>query len=135
MQVHEKLRTLRQWRQWTQEELAEKLGWSVNTYAKIERGDADLKLDKLKRIAEAMGVDVDELLAANDQTVFNFAENCTQNQAHTIHLTESQCAHELEKARLIIAQKDQEIALLKEIIALLKKGQAGSVETVGTAGS
>lgn len=134
MQVHEKLRTLRQWRQWTQEELAEKLGWSVNTYAKIERGGVDVKLDKLKRIAEAMGVDVNELLTANDQTVFNFAENCTHgNQAHTILLTESQCAHELEKARLIIAQKDQEIGWLKEMIALLKKGGTGTGDgdTVG----
>lgn len=129
MRTHEKLRVMRQCKNWTQEELAEKLGWALNSYAKIERGEADIKVDKLKKIAEVMGINVQDLLDSSENAVFNFAENCTQsNLAHTILLTETQCVHELEKAHLIIGQKDkeigwlkQEIERLKEIIGLLKQ--------------
>jgi len=129
MQIHEKLKIMRQCKKWTQEEMAEKLGWAVNSYAKVERGEADVKLDKLKKIAEVVGVDVQELVDANEKTIFNFVENCTHGNAHcTIVLTETQCAHELEKSRLIIEQKNKEIELLnqqmnqlKEIIELMRK--------------
>lgn len=122
MQVHEKLKVMRLCKGWTQEELAEKLGWAVNTYAKIERGGADVKLDKLKQLADAIGVDPTDLLNGGEKTVFNFAEHCTpHNVGHTILLTESQCVHDLEKAKLIIAQKEQEIGWLKEENQNLKK--------------
>ena len=131
MQVHEKLKVMRLCKGWTQEDLAEKLGWSVNIYAKIERGEADVKLDKLKQLAEAIGVDPAELLTTGERTVFNFAENCSlSNLGHTFLLTEAQCAHELEKTKLIIAQKDQEIGWLKgenqnlkKIIVLMEGGR------------
>lgn len=141
MQIHEKLRVLRQCRNWTQEDMAERLGWAVNTYAKIERGESDLKMEKLKQAAEALGVELNDLLTPSDSTIFNFAENYGQNNlAHTILLSESQCAHELEKARILLAQKDQEIAWLREktahleeIVALLKQGGTrGANENAGT---
>lgn len=130
MQVHEKLKTMRLCKNWTQEDMAERLGWALNTYAKIERGESTIKIDKLQQIADAIGMDVMQLLDNNDKTIFNFAENYGQNNlAHTILLSEAQCAHELDKARLIIEQRDKEIGWLKEEIerlkeinALLKKG-------------
>lgn len=130
MQTHEKLKVMRQCKNWTQEKFAEKLGWAVNSYAKIERGEANIKLDKLERIAEILGVDLQELINSDEKTVINFAENCAHsNLTHcTILLTETKCVHELEKAHLILEQKDQEINFLKkeitrleEIVSLLKK--------------
>lgn len=129
MQIHEKLKAIRQCKGWTQEEIAEKLDWAVNSYAKIERGEADIKFDKLRKLAKILGMDVHELVDAEERTVLNFAEN--QRHSHNfqgnIFLTETQCAHELEKSQLIIAQKDKEIAWLQkeigrleEIIGLLK---------------
>jgi len=122
MKIHEKLKVMRQCKGWTQEELAEKLDWAVNSYAKIERGEADIKLDKLKKVAEVMGVDMQELIDANERNIFNFAENCTHsNLAHTVVLTEAQCTYELEKSKLIIENKDKEISWLKEEINRLKE--------------
>jgi transcriptional regulator with XRE-family HTH domain len=132
MQIHEKLKLMRQQKGWSQEKLAEKLEWAVNSYRKIERGEAGIKLDKIKQIAQVMGVNVEELVNSNDKSVLNFAENYNQsnsNLAHcTIYLTEAQCAHELEKAHLIIEQQAEKIELLnkqieqqQEIITLLKK--------------
>ncbi len=129
MKIHEKLRAMRQFKNWTQEELADKLGWAVNSYAKIERGEADIKLDKLKGIAKVMGVDIQDLVSVDDKTVLNFAENCSHsNNAHcTIILTETECAHELEKAQILLRERNNEnknllkqIERLEEIINLLK---------------
>lgn len=122
MQIHEKLRVMRQCKNWTQEEFAEKLGWAVNSYAKIERGEADIKLDKLKKIAEVIGCDVQDLIDSQEKSVLNFAENCHYNLPQgTVLLTETQCVHELEKSKLIIEHQDKEILWLKEEINRLKE--------------
>ena len=39
MELHEKIRLMRELNHWTQEELAEKLNISPSGYAKIERGE------------------------------------------------------------------------------------------------
>ena len=42
MVVHEKIKFFRQAKNWTQEEVAEKLGLSPNGYGSIERGETDI---------------------------------------------------------------------------------------------
>lgn len=125
MEIYEKLRVMRVFKGWSQEELAEKLGYSVSGYAKIERGETKVDIPKLERIAEAMGLDWRKLLELNEGNVFNLAENCTHTNLHlskcTVVLSETQCVHELEKAQLIIEQQAKEIEYLREIIALMKK--------------
>lgn len=133
MRIHEKIRVMRQCKGWTQEEMAEKLGWAVNSYAKIERGESDIKLDKLKKISEVLDIDIQQLIDSNKKTILNFAENCCNSATSLVAqgyilLSEAQCVHELEKAHLIIEQKNKEInwlhteiARLNEIIQLLKR--------------
>ncbi len=125
MQIHEKLKIMRQCKNWTQEELAGKLGWAVNSYAKIERGETNIKLDKLKKISDIMGVDIQELIDANEKAIFNFAENCTHGnnklEYYSIVLSETQCAHELEKSQLLLQERDKEIENLKKQISQLEE--------------
>lgn len=124
MQVHEKLKVMRLCKGWSQEEMAAKLGYSTNGYAKIERGETDIKVDKLEKIAEAIGVDLQQLVGLNEKNVFNIIENFTQthsSQNGNIYLTESQCAHELEKSRLLSQEKDKRIESLKQQIESLKQ--------------
>lgn len=125
MQTHEKLKVLRLCKNWSQEEMAEKLGYSANGYAKIERGETDIKIEKLGKIAEILGVDVQQLLDLNERNIFNIIENqAVQGINHgNIYLTETKCIHELEKAHLLLQERDKEIAYLKELIELLKKNQ------------
>ncbi|WP_146121318.1 helix-turn-helix domain-containing protein, partial [Haemophilus influenzae] len=47
MSVNEKIRKVRESKAWSQEQMAEKLNMSLNGYAKIERGETKLYLDKL----------------------------------------------------------------------------------------
>ena len=130
MRTHEKLRVIRTFRGWSQDEMAEKLGYSVNGYAKIERGETQIKADKLETIAEAMGVDFKQLLDLNEKNVFNIIDNCSSQYHGNIYLTETQCVHELEKSQLLLKEREKEIGYLKEenirlkeIIALMKNKQ------------
>ncbi len=117
MEVYENMKFIRQFKKWSQEEMAEKLDMSLNGYAKIEQGKVDINLSRLKQIAEIFGVKLEQLVGLNDKNVFNFIEN--HNQHNTFEQTIYK--HELEKANLILEQKDKENAYLKDIIELLKK--------------
>lgn len=124
MQVHEKLKVIRLCKGLSQEEMAETLGYSTNGYAKIERGESDVKVDKLEKIAEALGVDLQQLLGLNDKTVFNIIENLQSApyaQCGNVYLTETQCVHELEKARLLLQERDRHIEALQQQIAQLQE--------------
>ena len=48
-----------------QEQMAEKLNMSLNGYAKIERGESKIYLDKLDQIAQVFDIDVIELMQSD----------------------------------------------------------------------
>jgi transcriptional regulator with XRE-family HTH domain len=128
MNIHEKIKVLRLFNDLTQEEMAEKLGYSVQGYAKIERGETDPTIGKLEAIANALGVKLQGLLSLKGKNVVNIAENCQQirgNYPQEVScltlLTEAECVHELEKTRLLLHEKDMEIDYLRAEIDLLKK--------------
>jgi transcriptional regulator with XRE-family HTH domain len=122
MKIHEKLRIIRMFKGYSQEEMAEKLSYSLSGYAKIERGEVELSVNKLENIAELMGIDLQKMLGINEGNMFNVAENCTHgNLAHCTILSESQCAHELEKSHLLLQERDKEIENLKQQIEQLKE--------------
>jgi len=131
MQVHEKLKVMRLCKDWSQEEMAEKLGYSVNGYAKIERGETAIKVEKLNKIAEVLGVELQQLLNLNDRNILNIIDHfSSQYNSNNIYLTETQCVHELEKAHLLLRERDKEIGYLKqecehlkELVALFKNNQ------------
>jgi len=138
MKVYEKIKYLRNFRDWTQEEMAEKLQMTPNGYAKIEQGKTNPDLSRLEQISETFGVELAQLVGLNEKNVSNFIENyhnviCLHNDIHHQQSLQNMaaqtiCKHELEKAHLIIEQKDKEIeqkdkeiAYLKEIIEFMKK--------------
>lgn len=120
--VHEKIKMVRQTKGLTQEEVASKLGMSANAYGDIERGASDPKLSKLKKLSEILDVNLAELLATNDRWILNLA--CEVKKSTWIQGESSaefqQIKFELEKQQLLNAEKDKEIAYLKEIIELMK---------------
>lgn len=119
MEVHEKIRVMREINQWSQEQMAEKLEMSPTGYAKIEHGKTNLTLDKLKQIAQIFNIDVVELIAANDRSFFFSIGDNTNN--HNYVGVNEVVAMENEKLKLLLEAKENEIIVLKEMIALLKK--------------
>ena len=130
MNVNEKIRTIREIRNWSQEDMAEKMNMSKNGYAKIERGETKLNLHKLEQIANIFNIDVLELIKNDDKNVpffmndhntnyYGSNENLT-SEIDRLKLTISHKDELLKQRDLVIEQKDSEISALKEIISLLK---------------
>jgi transcriptional regulator with XRE-family HTH domain len=139
MKIHEKIRTLRKEKNWTQEEMAEKLGMSILGYAKVERGETDYQLgmenylSKIVKIADALGVDVENLIEGHEKHIYLVGLITGDNNCFNSPVIGSpaELAFELQKQQLIIELKDKELALqqreienLREIIALLKTKNA-----------
>lgn len=53
MRMCDKIKFMRQAKSLSQEEMAEKLGLSLNGYANIERGETDVASSRIQQIAEA----------------------------------------------------------------------------------
>ncbi|QLB39456.1 helix-turn-helix domain-containing protein [Mannheimia pernigra] len=141
MEYNKKIRVLREIRQWSQEDMAEKLNMSVNGYAKIERGETKLTLNKLEQIANIFNMDALEFMQnANNGVYFMMNEVVDNNTVYygtneisaieieklklSLQLKDNIIFHseELLKSRdLLLEQKQREIDSLKEIIALLKE--------------
>lgn len=130
MSVHEKIRLVRKAKGLTLEDVAHQLGMSTNGYGDIERGATDVNLSRLEQISELFGMELIELMDLNEKNVFNIlgTQNTgrigTQNHCSiSSGSTEEQLQlkFDLEKQQLIIEQQSQEIAYLKEIIALMKR--------------
>lgn len=130
MNVNEKIRTIREIRNWSQEDMAEKMNMSKNGYAKIERGETKLNLHKLEQIANIFNIDALELIKNDDKNVLFFMndhntdyygsnENLTSEIAQ-LKLTISHKDELLKQRDLVIELKNSEISALKDIISLLK---------------
>ena len=127
MNVHEKIRKLRETKHWSQEEMAEKMSMSLNGYAKIERGETKLHLDKLEQIAQILDIDIVELINSGERNVFvQFNEKSLLIEIEKLKLSLSHCQQLLEEKEgllnKLVEQKDNEIKLLREMVELLKKG-------------
>jgi len=131
MEVHEKIKVMRLFKGFTQQGMADELGYeSVHGYAKLERGEIDPTLGKLKEITTVLGITLQDLLGLNESNIVNIAEHSFYcgSQNNVTLLTESQCANELEKARLLLHERDKEIEYLKKMIALLENADKSKVE-------
>ena len=137
MDTFEKIRLLREANHWTQEEMAERLDISVNSYARIERGESKLDLDRLKQIAQIFNINVLELVDSSQGAVFFISECAISDNTHgsgrfnshnNYYGAAADLASEVEKLNLIVQHKDeiiaqqaQELAKLRKMIELLEK--------------
>lgn len=111
--------------------MAKKLAMSVSGYAKIERGQRSLNLDKLSQIAKIFNIDMIELIATKDKSFFFSIGDNTNN--HNYIGADEKLALENEKNLLLLSakeellkQKDNEIETLKQMIKLLQKQSSNS---------
>lgn len=126
MELYEKIKFMRLFRDWTQEEMANKLDVSVNAYAKIERGETDFNISRLQQIVKALGIELADLFQLDDKNVIHFAgmyytHNEQLNESQTSNIEQIETKHEIEKQNLIIEQQAKEIELLKKQIQQLEE--------------
>lgn len=128
MSVNEKIRKFREAKDWSQEQMAEKLNMSLNSYAKIERGESKIYLDKLEQIAQVFDIDVIELMQSDGKNICFQIESplgsVYQGGGETQMLIEIErlkleLSHAREKESLLtkmLDQKDSEIQALKDLL-------------------
>jgi len=123
MKIYERIKFLRQTKNWSQEEMAQRLEMSINGYARIERGETDLQLSRLEQIVKVFDMDLAEFFGINEKTVFNLAVKQT-NQNHwyiSSTVSQTELLHELEKAHLLLQERDKEVGYLKQEMTYLKE--------------
>ena len=138
MNLNQKIRTIREQNALSQEDMATKMNMSVNGYAKIERGESKINLDKLQKIADIFDVDAYQLMQNLDKgVVFYMANNGDNANYQAAYYSEKDYAKKIEELKTvlshkdeiikykneIIEQKDRELKALQEIISLIKSQQ------------
>lgn len=120
MKTNEKIRHLRESHQWTQEEMAMKLSMSTQGYAKIERGDTRLNLDRLEQITDVLGIDVFELLSYGEAQ-FQFANSTNTSSFNNAFFSSanSDMQFEIQRQQLLIAHQAETIESLRRENKLL----------------
>lgn len=111
--IGERIRRLRQSRDYTQDNMAAELDITPGAYAKIERGETDPSATRLLRIAEILGVDVTSFF--KDSAV----ASQVQQLAHQPYGAASK--EELEQLTQLVRQLSQEIEKLKKQINTVPK--------------
>ena len=122
--VYERIKDFRKAKKMTQEEIAEKLEMSPSGYGSIERGETDVSLSRLERIAEALEIELADLFNSGERKIFNFGgthSNHHQTCYNNLSPEHLQLKYEFEKQQFIIEKLQQENVYLKEIVSLLKK--------------
>ena len=119
MRICDKIKFMRQAKELSQEQMAEKLGLSLNGYANIERGETDVASSRIQQIAEVLDSDFMELVSFGERNVVFLTGSENHNVSNVLHI--SNTSNDLEKAQLIIEIKEKEIAMQQNEIEQLKK--------------
>lgn len=128
MSVNEKVRLFRELNQWSQEEMSERMNMSVAGYAKIERGETNISLHKLKQIASVLQIDLLDLVSTHDSGVILVGGENNQNHFRNNYYGNQAAELEVEKLKLelkhkdeLLKQRENELETLRDIVNLLKQ--------------
>lgn len=130
MELTEKIRLLRELKEMSQAELAHQIHMGTEGYAKIERGERGMDIQRLTQIANALNISVPDLLNINDKgDLYLFNENGQlfiskgNNQYNYGFNADNELKLENEKLKLalehkdeLLLQKDKEIELLRKLL-------------------
>lgn len=114
MKVGEKIKKLRELKNYTQQHVADELELSLSGYGKIERDETDISISRLEKIAAVLGVDISSILNFDEKNIFNFNNN--QNAMVSLH---DQHINQMELIDKMIHQYKQENQYLKDLILKL----------------
>ncbi len=112
--IGEQIRRIRALRGYSQETLAEKIGVSYQQIQKYEKGDSELKINRLESIAEALEVPLLELININSNELSDPKQNYREKNQKLFQLTKE------EQDFLRLYRKIKSPDVRKSIIALIK---------------
>lgn len=116
-----RLRKIREFRNYTQEYMANKLDVSQNAYSKMENGITPITTDRLEQLATILDVPVETVLNS-ERNIFN-VDNSTIDKFYIENLH----GENKEAWQKVIAIQEQQIAYLKEQNSILLR----TIEAIG----
>jgi hypothetical protein len=129
--LRQNIRDIREDKHFTQADMAEKLGLSITGYAKIERGQSQINIERLQQISKVLEVSIAELIPFGDDgvVVFNNSnDNFSNSSNFSLALGNPALEAEVSNLRQILAHKneivesrDREINLLRQQVETLQK--------------
>ena len=132
--VGNKIKELRSIKHWSRPQVSGKLEMSENNYGCIERGEIDVSLVRLAQLAKIFGsymniygISIPELVDSNtnEKNIFNLTGKNHKNFHNwTIGCSETETLilkHELEKALLLLQERDKEIEHFKKQVSQLEE--------------
>ena len=75
MNIGDNIKKFRELKSVTREQMSADLQMSVSGYSKIERGEIDLNMSRIQKIAQILGVDISQILNFDATQVFNVSNN------------------------------------------------------------
>ena len=129
--LRQNIRDIREDKHFTQADMAEKLGLSITGYAKVERGQSQINIERLQQISKVLEVSIAELIPFGDDgvVVFNNSnDNFSNSSNFSLALGNPALEAEVANLRQILAHKneiiesrDREINLLRQQVETLQK--------------
>jgi transcriptional regulator with XRE-family HTH domain len=109
-----KLRIFREFRNYSQEYIAEKLGITQNAYSRIETNQTKITTDRLQRLAELLEIPVTDLLSDAEPEINCNVQAKAEPGNDFLNLSK-------QLYDQIISAKDEKIIVLEEEIVNLRK--------------
>lgn len=75
MNVGKNIKQIRELKNFTQTFVAEKLNMSIGGYSKIESGQSEITISKLKQVADILETDINTILNFDTKNIFNQCHN------------------------------------------------------------
>lgn len=120
MLVGQKIRKLRELRNYTQEYMATQLGLSQKAYCNIETNQTKISLDRFIQIAQILAVDAEKLFSFDEDTAINNVINNKLKECTEFVINQNTSERENELLRETVRKQDAEIAFLRSIIEKLQ---------------
>ncbi len=77
--IGQKIKKLRELKNFTQSHMATEMGITQSAYSKIEQGETEITYAKMSKIADVLGISPEDIAAFNEQMIFNVMHNQTGN--------------------------------------------------------
>jgi transcriptional regulator with XRE-family HTH domain len=116
-QVLDNIKKFRELKNLTRDHLAAQLEMSLSGYSKLERGEVELTVAKLFKLAEILDVNVAQILNFDASKIFNITNNSVLNG---VDIANQNIYNDVYKDKYI-SILEQEIQRLNEQIANLPK--------------
>lgn len=114
MNISENIKKFRELADITRKEMASHLELSLSAYSKIERGETDLTVSKLEKIAKILNVDLAKLLNFDASQIFNITGN--QNVQAVAPKADNMNFYSDDYKEKYIKMLENEIERLKQLI-------------------